>query len=222
MISITAEKRDIKTNADSLRKNGRVPAVIYGRKQQSTPISLNLKEFEKILSTASETTVVSINGDAGNHDVLIHDVQRDPVTDKVRHADLYVLEKDRKVKVRVPLVFEGLAPAVKDFGGTLVKVMYDLEIEALPKDLPSSLTVDVTKLANLDSQLFAKDINLPSGVLLIEKSEEVVASIAEYKEEEEAPAMDISQIEVEKKGKVDEEGAEAAASEEPKTSSKKE
>lgn len=212
MTSIKAEVRDTTKNTDHIRAKGNVPAVFYGRKEASQPITIEKKAFDKVLETSSESTVFSLEGPWGAHDVLIHEVKRHPVTDEVFHVDFYVLEKDRKVKVKVPLEFIGVSPAVKDLGGTLVKVLHDLEIEALPKDLPSQLSVDVGVLATLDSQILAKDIILPSGVTLVVKPEEVVASIAEYKEEIEQPTMDISQIEVEKKGKVEEEGAEGAVS----------
>lgn len=215
MTSIKAEVRDAKKNTDHIRAKGGVPAVFYGRKEASQPITIEKKAFDKVLATSSESTVFSLEGPWGAHDVLIQEVKRHSVTDEVSHVDFYVLEKDRKVKVKVPLEFTGVAPAVKDLGGTLVKVLHDLEIEALPKDLPSQLSVDIGALATLDSQILAKDITLPSGVALVAKPEEVVASVAEYKEEVEQPVMDISQIEVEKKGKVEEEGAEGAPTDAP-------
>ncbi len=211
MISIKAEVRDVAKNVDHIRAKGGVPAVFYGRKETSQPIIIEKKAFDKVLATSSESTVFALEGSWGVHDVLIQEVKRHPVTDDVSHVDFYVLEKDRKVKVKVPIEFIGVAAAVKDLGGTLVKVLHDLEIEALPKDLPSQLSVDIGALVTLDSQILAKDVILPSGVTLVAKPEEVIASVAEYKEEVDQPVMDISQIEVEKKGKVEEEGAESAS-----------
>jgi large subunit ribosomal protein L25 len=210
-ITLSATKRPASDSVTKLRASGMVPAVFYGRKEASVAISVAKKEVEKAVSQAGESTVISLKGDWGTHDVLVQEVSRHPVTDEVRHVDFYVLEKDRKVKVRVPLQFVGVSPAVKDLGGTLVKVLHDLAIEALPKDLPQTLTADISTLATLDSQVFAKDIVLPAGVTLIEKPQEVVASVATYKEEViETGPVDLSAIEVEKKGKVAEEGAEGA------------
>jgi large subunit ribosomal protein L25 len=129
-----------------------------------------------------------------------------------RHADFYVIEKGAKVKVDVQLVFDGVSPAVKDLGGILVKVLREVEIEAGAKDLPHELRVDISTLVDLKSVIHAKDLALPTGVTLITKADEIVASIAEAKEEvEEAPtAVDMSAIEVEKKGKEAKEGEEGA------------
>ncbi len=210
MISIKATTRDTKPAAAALRKNGRIPAVFYGRKEAAQSISMDKKDFDKAMLHAGESSVISLEGPWGTHDVLVNDMTRHPLTEAVEHVDFYVLEKDRKVKVRVPLEFTGTSAAVKDLGGTLVKVIYALEIEALPKNLPSGLTVDIALLSTLESQILAKDITLPTGVDLVEKPDAVIASVATYKEEVEAPVMDLSQIEVEKKGKVEEEAGEGA------------
>lgn len=207
MITIKATIRDKKPTAATIRKGGRIPAVFYGRKEAAQAISMDKKDFDKAMLHAGESSVISLEGPWGTHDVLVNDMTRHPLTEAVEHVDFYVLEKDRKVKVRVPLEFVGVSAAVKDLGGTLIKVLHAIEIEALPKNLPSGLTVDIALLSTLESQILAKDVVLPSGVDLVEKAEAVVASVATYKEEVEAPVMDLSQIEVEKKGKVDEEGA---------------
>jgi large subunit ribosomal protein L25 len=170
-------------------------------------------EFLKVWKKAGETAVVVLKTKEGPLESLIYAVDRNPVTGAPRHADFYVFEKGQKIKVKIPLEFTGSAPAVKDLGGVLVKVLREVEIEAAPKDLPQVLIVDISKLSAFDSQSLAKDIILPAGVTLITHAEEVVASVYEPKEEvvEVAPPIDLSQIEVEKKGKKEEEGAEGAA-----------
>ncbi len=132
-----------------------------------------------------------------------------PVTGKPIHADFYVFEKGKKIKVDVPLEFVGTAPAIKELGGTLIKVLHTVEIEALPKDLPHGIEVDIASLVNFDSVITAKDIVLPAGVELAISDEDIVASVSEPKEEvEEVSApIDLSTIEVAKKGKEAKEGA---------------
>jgi len=219
MITLDVEKRDLKQNLSQIRKTGKIPAVFYGKKEISTPIMLSNAIFEKTLKEAGESTILHLKGDGINVDVLIHDVDLDPVTDKPRHADFYAIEKDKKLAVKIPLEFIGVAPAVKDLGGILVKVMHEMEIEALPKDLPHKLEVDISPLISFTSVVMAKDIKLPSGVSLKIKPEEVIASVYEPKEEVvEEKAVDLSAIEVEKKGKeakVGEAGAEATAEAKP-------
>lgn len=206
--AITAEKRDVKVKPAKLMKAGKMPAVFYGKKTASTPVSVNLAEFTKILKSAGESTVLELKFDNHVHECLITDVFKDPIKDIPRHADFYVFEKGQKLKVKVPIEYVGVAPAVKDMGGVLVKVMRELEIEATPKDLPHKIEVDVAPLVTFDSQILAKDIKLPTGVSLITLQDEVVASVYEPKEEkiEETVAPDLSAIEVEKKGRKEEEG----------------
>lgn len=208
MISLDVIKRGKTDTIASLFKKGRIPAVFYGPKEQATPISVSLVDFKKAWKKAGESTVVVLKGDGVDVEALIHDVDLHPVTDIPRHADFYAIEKGKKVRVEAPIAFTGTAPAIKDLGGTLVKVLHTLEVEALPKDLPHEISVDIAPLVTMDSTITAGSIKLPVGVTLVTKAEEIIAAVAEPMKEivEEAPA-DLSTIEVEKKGKQEEEGA---------------
>lgn len=216
MLTLKAEIRDLNTKAQKLREAGRVPAVFYGKKEASTPISLKKTDFMKVWKEAGESSVVTLETPEGSKESLIHEVDLDPVSGTPRHADFYVFEKGHKVEVALPVEFAGVSPAVKDLGGTLVKVLHELKIEAMPKDLPHNIIVDISFLKEFGDQILANQIELPKGVELKEKPEEVIVTVSaprEEKEEEAAP-IDLSAIEVEKKGKTDEEGAEGAPAEE--------
>ena len=221
MFKLKVEKRDLKESLNVLRKSGQMPAVFYGPKDPSTPIKVSLVDFKKAWKTAGESTVVSLEGDGIDADVLIHQVDLDPVTDVAIHADFYAIEKGKKLSVDVPLEFIGVAPAVKDLGAVLVKVLHEVEIEALPKDLPHTLQVDISSLINFDSTLTAADIKLPAGVALKIKPEDVIASVYEPKEEVVEVPVDLSAIEVEKKGKEAKEGEEGEAAPAPEVAEKK-
>lgn len=211
-ITLNAVKRDKTEKLNALRKGGNIPAVFYGAKEASTSISLNEIEFIKVWRQAGESSIVSLKTPDGDHDALIHAIDVDPVTDKVRHVDFYVVEKGKKIQVGVPLTFEGTAPAIKELGGTLVKVLHEIEIEAKPADLPHDIVVSLDSLVDFEAQILAKDIKLPAGVTLVTGEDEVVALVAEAKEEveEEAAPVDFSAIEIsEKKGKKEEEEAPA-------------
>ena len=210
MLSITVAARNDSETLTSLRKGGQVPAVFYGKKEKATSIAVPQKDFLKVWKEAGESSIISLKGaGADEKQVLIHDVSQDPVTGLPIHVDFYAIEKDKKLEVSVPIEFTGVSGAVKDLGGILVKVLHELEIESLPKDLPHNVTVDIGSLATLDSQILAKDIALPTGVTLITGPEEVVAAITEAKEEEEeSKPIDLESIEVEKKGKEAAEGEE--------------
>ncbi len=213
MLSLTVEKRKIVGKLDEVRDAGLMPAVFYGPKETSTPVSVPLSDFKKVWKKAGESSVIILKDGATEHEVLIHEVDIHPLSGEPRHADFYVIEKGKKVSVHVPLIYVGVSPAVKDKGGILVKVHREVEVEAAPRDLPHELTIDISKLVEFSDVVHAKDIILPAGVDLKINPEEVVTSIAEPREEkEEAPtAIDMSAIEVEPKGKEVKEGEEGAA-----------
>src|ERR1035437_7671806 len=216
MFAIKAKKRDESIKLDNLRKGGEIPAVFYGAGKDTTSVSISLVEFKKVWRDAGESSAVKIalaNGDLQqNIDVLIHEVQVDPVTDEPIHVDFLVIDMKKKIRVNVPISFEGISNAVKSGIGNLVKVLHEIEIEALPSDLPHNLIADISKLETLKDQVFVSDIKLPVGVTVINSPTEVVVSIVEQVEEKEEVAVpvDLSAIEVEKKGKKEEEGAEGA------------
>lgn len=224
MLTLKAEIRDTTTKAAAFRKAGKIPAVFYGKKEASTSIAVPKIDFLKVWKEAGESSVVTLDTPDGTKDALIQDVDIDPVSGAPRHADFYVFEKGHKVKVALPIEFTGAAPAVKDLGGILVKVLHELKVEAMPKDLPHNIIVDISTLANFGDQILAKDISAPSGVLLLINQEDVIALVSaprEEKEEEPEP-IDLSTIEVEKKGKKEVEGEEAATLEAEKKPAEKE
>ncbi|MCR4279603.1 MAG: 50S ribosomal protein L25 [Candidatus Zambryskibacteria bacterium] len=220
MLTLKADIRNTSTKPADVRKAGQIPAVFYGKKEASTPISIPKIDFLKVWKEAGESSVITLNTPDGEKETFIKDVDIDPVSGAPRHADFYVFEAGHKVEVSLPIEFEGVSPAVKDLGGTLVKVLYEINVEAMPKDLPHNIIVDISTLAQFGDQILAQDLILPTGVELKIDSEDVVATVSaprEEKEEEAAP-IDLESIKVEKKGKdEDAEGeGEAAESEEKK------
>ena len=214
MFKLTAKKRDILgKKVNSLREAGELPAVVYGDKKETLAVTLNQAEFQKVLTQAGESTIVSLTVDGQSQDILIHEVQVDPLSGAPIHVDFYIISQDKELEVAIPLIFKGVSLAVKDLGGSLVKVLHELEIRALPKNLPHDITVDISSLTALDSQILIKDLKLPAGVESVLDVEEVVAAITEAGEEviEEVAPVDLSAIEVEKKGKPEEETEEGEA-----------
>ena len=209
MLSLSAEKRTIfGKKLKEERGKGLLPAVFYGRKEKSTPVAVPYKDFLKVWREAGESSVISLAyPEKEGLLVLINDVAFDPVRGEPIHSDFYVVESDRAVEVSVPLEFTGVAPAVKDFGGTLVKVLYEVEVSGLPKDLPSEIIVDLSSLVALENKIFVKDLPVPAGITILQDKNEVVALVSETAVEEvEEKTFDATAIEVEKKGKKEEEG----------------
>lgn len=202
-MSITALPRAAKET----KKDGFIPAVYYGSQTASTPVFINAIEFKKVLAQAGESSSITLVTGEGKENAMIQDVQMDPVKHLPIHVDFYIVEKGQKVHVKTPIEFIGESQAVKD-GAVLVKAMHELSVEGEPSKLPQQFTVDISALATLESVIKVSDIALPVGVELYHVTpEDVIASVTTAKEETEesvAPA-DLSSIEVEEKGKKEEE-----------------
>lgn len=211
MLTLETQTRE-RGNLGTLRKKGLIPAVFYGPGKPSTMIAVPAIPFTKVLTEAGESTVISLKTKEGPVDVLIHDVAHDPVTGVPVHIDFYMVSKDRKIQVNVPLEFIGVAPAER-VGGAIMKAMHEIRIEALPGELPQHITVDLSLLVDIHSHITVKDLVLPKGVKVIgHETDTVVGVTAQHEEKVEEPvAADISTIEVEKKGKTEEEGADGDA-----------
>lgn len=208
-MTYTLQAQKFETATDMTDK---MKAVVYGPKFPSTSIVVNAKEFFKLFKDAGESSIITLKGLDKDEDVLIHDVQKDHIRGTIVHADLYVIEKGKKVQVHVPLVFTGVSAIVKSSQANLVKVLHEVEIEASAKDLPHELTVNLEKLVEVEDQILVSDIALPAGVTLISHGEEVVAIAAKPVEEveEEASAIDMDAIGVsDQKGKKEEDEAAA-------------
>ena len=216
-MELTVQQRPKGVSARALRNQGVLPAVIYGRADESTPIAVDLKVFKKLYHAAGESSVITIKGLGAEKDALINDVDFDAVSGEPIHADFYSIEKGQKVTVSVPFEFIGVSPAVKDLGGILTKVMHELEIECEPKDLPHAIEVDISKLATLEDQIKVSDLKIPVSAVLSIDADEVVAmiSVAVEEVEEVAAPTDLSAIGIsEERGKKpEEEGAAAPAAE---------
>lgn len=203
MLTLKAETRDTSSNIDTERKAGKIPAVFYGKKEASTPIYVPKVDFLKVWKEAGESSVVTLKTHAGDKESLIKEVEVDPISGNPIHADFYVFEKGHKVELEIPIEFEGESAAVKSQGGILTKVLHTLKIEADPTKAPHHLIINVSVLENIGDQVTAGELTLPHGVELKENLDEVVVLVAAPREEKEGEAapVDLSSIEVEKKGK---------------------
>jgi len=222
-VEIKGEKRTVVGKSlQTIRDNGILPAVIYGHDFKTLPIQVNSKDFEKVYHQAGESSLVYVNLDGQNIPAIIHEAVRDAITDKFIHADFYKVNLKEKIIAAVQLVFIGESPAVKELAGILVKNINEIEVEALPQDLPHEIEVDISPLVDLNSHLLIKDLKLPSGVEIKdkEKLEEIMALVQEPISEEElqkqleVTAGTVEDVEVIKKEEVLEEGETAQVPEE--------
>lgn len=183
---LNAEPRDITgKKVNRLRRAGQVPVVLYGHNVPSQLLMVKRGEMEKVYRKAGGSSVVTLKFGTGEKNVLIHQVQLDPVTGTYVHADFYQVRMDEKIKTQVPLVFEGVPPAVRELDGVLVTNLSELEIECLPKDLPHELTVSVEGLATFDDTLTVADIKVSENVTVLVDPETNVALVAPPRSQEE-------------------------------------
>ena len=211
-IELQAEKRElVGRSLNSLRKEGFLPSVVYGHNFETIPIQIKYKDFENAFKKAGESTLITLkisaNPPTGGEPVIIKDIQKDPVTDEIIHADFYKVNLKEKIKAMIPIVVVGESEIVKS-GGILVKTVNELEVEALPQDLPHALQIDISKLNNFGDQILVKDILVSSGVKIEVNPEDVVALIQEPREEkaEEIAPPSVEDVEVIKKESKTEEG----------------
>lgn len=211
---LDVEKRTILgKKVKKLRREGIFPANIYGKELASVAVQAKYPEFEAIFKEAGETGLVDVMLDGERRPVLIKNIQWNYQTRTPLHADFYQVNLKEKVKSMVPLVISGTPIAVEEKLGVLLAPLSEIEVEALPEELPDQIEVDVKKLAALDDQITVKDLKVPTGVNILTEAEQVVARIGEMmKEEEPAPTEEETQT-PEVIGEAEKAAAEGAESE---------
>ncbi len=203
----------------ALRTSGKIPAVLYGPGVEAVPIELEAKAATQMLNGLTGSTLIKLMVDQKAYSVLLRDIQRDSIRRTILHADFYAVPTDRAIRVRVPLHFTGVSAAVRDFSGILVPVLNDLEVECLPKDLVSGISVELAPLEKIGDSIAIKDLALPPGIhVLMDTNETVVTVTAQMAEEEVVAPVAAAvpgEVEVIEKGKKLEEGEEEAAAAAP-------
>jgi large subunit ribosomal protein L25 len=206
-VEVRAEK-GTKKELSGMRAGAKVPAVVYGGEKPPINLAVSEKDIIDARRKGGVNAVIRLKHPKGEETVMIKELQRHPVTDRVVHADFLRVSMTRKIEASVPLVVVGEAPGVKDFGGMLAHDLRTLKILALPNAIPPHVEVDVSKL-NLHEALRIKDLKLASGVEVLDNPENVVVHVTIAKVEEvAAPAAAVP-------------GAEGVAAAEPESSSTK-
>lgn len=185
---LTAEKRKILgRKVKTLRKEGLLPANIYGKKVKSLAVQADFKSFLATFKESGETGVVNlkVKGETKTRPVLIHNVQFDPLTDQPLHADFYQVDLKTKVTTEVPIELVGESPAAKEKVGILIQPLTEVEVEALPTDLPDKLELDISGLKEVDDAVTVADLKAPKGVKILVSEKEILAKIEPLAKEEE-------------------------------------
>jgi len=202
-MELIVQKREIfGKKVKALRKQGFIPAELYGHGVENIHLSVPAKDFLKIFKEAGESTIINLSLENKKLPVLIHDVVVDPINDQIIHIDFYQIKMDEKITTSVPLEFIGEAPAVREKGGILVKAMQEIEIEALPADLPASIKVNLNNLSEIGKSIYVKDLQVTKGLKILVESETVVATVIEAaKEEFEEKPITVEEVKVEREEK---------------------
>ncbi len=177
---LKADKRKIfGRKVKNLRNEGILPANIYGKNIESTAVQIDQTSFQKLFVKAGETELLDLQVDKEKeaHSVLIRNVQVDPVTDEPLHVDFMQVILTEKVEAAVPIQFVAEAQAVKEGKGIFLELLDELEVEALPTDLPSQIEVDISGLKEVGDGIVVKELKLPKGVSVNTGTEELVCKI---------------------------------------------
>ncbi len=212
-MDLKVEKREILgRKVESLRRQGILPAELYGRGVANAHLSIDTKEFEKLYKQAGENTVVNVVVDGVAKPVLIYGVHIHPLTDTIQSVDLYEVKMDEEIEAMVPLEFVGESSAVKEGVGVFIEAMDEIEVEALPGEIPSKIVVDISSLSKVGESLYVKDLRVTGKFKFTIDLETVVASIAEVAPEEEQVPNQITPEQVVVETEEKKAGREAAKS----------
>jgi large subunit ribosomal protein L25 len=211
-LELEVSKRDVTgKKVRFLRREGKTPAKIYGPGIDSMPVQVDTRTLEQILAKAGETDLITLkmHGSKAHPRVLIREIQKEPLTDKLLHIDFYQADLTQTIKVDVPLVFIGEAPIAKRRNVSIITMLDTIHIEALPDHLPHSIEVDLSVIEDVDQAIHVKDIKLNPEIILHSDPEQVVARAIEAKAVvEEAPAEAVEEVAAAEEEKAEEEAKE--------------
>lgn len=184
-LTLKAEIRDIKTDkkAKHLLEDGYLCGVIYGPQTENLTIKIKMGEFLKAFAKVGESTILNISLGDKTIPVFVHDVFKDPRTNKITHADFYEFNKTHKLKSEIPLKFIGESKAVKELGAVLNKDLDHVEVECLPEDMIHEIEIDLALLENINDIIFVSSIKIPKGVKILNPEDQAIASVVAYEEE---------------------------------------
>lgn len=178
-----------------LRREGILPAVVYGHNVDSIPISLDMREASRILERISPSALVVVDVDGEQHYTLVRDKQRNPIRGSILHVDFQAVSLDETVRADLNIKIVGEAPAVETYLGIVVPSLEQLSIECLPKDLPDNIEVDISGLNEIGDSLLVRDLVAPNGVEILSDPEDVVVVVIAQAAEEEVEEEEVEVVE---------------------------
>lgn len=211
----------LKRRSGRLRREGNIPAVVYGRETAARPITVAASEFARAYRDAGESTLLNLEVDGGSPmRALIQDIAHDVVSGQPIHVDFRAVSMTEEIHAHIPLQFVGIAPIAKDVGGVIVKQFDHVEVKALASALVHAITVDISPLTTLESVIRIRDLVVPEGIKIQHAPDEIVVSVTEATEEEVVSAPAASAASVEVVGAKGKEATTATEGAEPKAEEK--
>jgi len=209
-VVLQAEHRSVTgKKVGALRRQGKLPGVIYWHNVPPTPIVMDLRDASKILGGMTASSLVSIALDGKERSTIVREKQRDFIRGTLLHVDFLAVSLTEKLRANVSIELSGLSPAVKDYNGIVVTGLNELEVEALPQDLPERFTVDISRLTQIGDGIYVRDIQVSDKVQVLDSPDDMIAVVTgAAKEEEEVPvaeAPSMEEPEVIERGKKEEE-----------------
>lgn len=216
MITLKASVREAGKGLQTLRNGGFIPASVHGHGIEPTSLSLDSREFTRAFKAAGENTIISLSIDGAKPvNVLVKEAQMHPLTNRYTHADFFQVRMDEVIEATVPFEFVGDSAAVSELGGVLIKASDEVDVKALPANLPHTIQIDLSALKTFDDVIKVGDIVLPKGVTIDADVETVIALVEAPRTAAEIEALDekvdADVTKVEKAGKPAEEATEEAA-----------
>ncbi|MDX9863586.1 MAG: 50S ribosomal protein L25 [Anaerolineaceae bacterium] len=214
-ILIQASKRDVTgKKVGALRRQGKLPGVMYGHHMDPTPVIMDLREVSKALFKLSASSIVTVVMDGEEFPTLVREEQRDYIKNILTHVDFQVVSMKEKIRTLVTVELIGASPAVKNFNGVVIQNLNQIEVEALPNDLPDRLELNIETLEEIGSSLLVSDLEVSEDVTILTSLDETVVVIAgftqELEEEEEEEIDEFAEDDMEpeiseQRGKQEEE-----------------
>ena len=183
-VVLKASKREVTgKQVKALRRDGQLPAVIYGRHVEPIAISLEAHSTGLVFAKLTSSTLVTIDVDGTEYAALVREKQRNYIKGNLTHIDFLAVDLTEKITTKVHLTFTGVSSAVKDYSAVLVHRMEQLEVECLPTDLPERILVDISTIKEIGNSIRVRDIALPENVAVLEDADEIVIIATLAKEE---------------------------------------
>lgn len=189
-LSVTPREKVSSTKLVAARKAGKVPAVMYGNKGVPQMLWVDFLTFSKVFAVAGESSIISLLIDGKKSSVIVQDLDHDAMTNRISHIDFFEVSMNEELEAHIPLEFVGEAPAVREMGGVLVKTLEEVTVSCLPKDLPHTLSIDLTTLTDFSTHIQVKDLVLPKGVKVLTDELTTIVLVEAPRTEAQMAALD--------------------------------